>query len=239
MNENNLPLEEEKISRKLPLPLTITLIIGAVLTVGFVLTSSPTFSVTAVFCFFVGFVGNAKDQNPDRRWDAPIVRIIVMLLVVGFLFLMPPLTITSAGIWQYPFQRAYVRLYQNVKEDWFPDFFKDVESDYYFDYMPSIMQGTGHYSVEFVTSPERAAAYASRYAEEAWKVIPLAGYSGSGARYPDEGKITVYLNDAFWEGSSPAATIYVLDAVTDPNHPHSSAVIVDTATGKIQFSRLG
>lgn len=244
MNENNKKLTVSVSGKKLSLPLLLTLIIAAVLTLGFVLTSSPTFAVTAVFCLFVAFVGNFNDQKPDRRKDAPAVRIICMLIVVGILFTMPPLTITSTGIWQYPFQRAYVGIYQNVKEpDWFPDFSKDVESDYHFDYLPGIMQGTGHYSVEFVTSPERAAAYASRYAEEAQYTIPLRSIYSSSYRFPDSDKeINLYLSSDLWVGywnSESNAQVYVLDAVMNPNHPHSSAIIIDTATGKIQLSELG
>lgn len=242
MNESNTIPEAEP--WKGAVPFRITMVIAVVFAVGFVLTFSPTFAVTAVFCCIVAMVGKAKDQYPDRRKDAPAVRIIVMLLVVGFLFLMPPLGVSSEWAWQYPFQRAYIGLYQNVDEpEWLPDFMKDVESDYLFTYEPGLMQGTGHYSVEFVTTRERAAAYEQQFAPQAQYTIPLRSLYSNTYRLPDSGKeITLYWNKDFWAGywnSESSAQIYVLDADISPNHPHSSAVIIDKATGKVQFSRLG
>lgn len=225
--------------KKMPFPLAFTLGIALLLTVGFLLTFSPTFAVAAVFCLMVAYVGNYKDNEPDRRKDAPAVRIICMLLAVGFLFLFPPVTISSNIKLQYPIQKAYIGIYQNVREpDWFPDFLRDVESDYHFEYMPAIMQGSGFYSVEFITTPERAAAYAEEYAAQARYTLKLSAYgSHTDSNGKDITDLTLYLGTGFWNGEN--AEIYVVSASLHPNHPHSSAVIIDRTTGKIQFTQYG
>ena len=51
--------------------------------------------------------------------------------------------------------------------------------------------------------------------------------------------LDVYVSESMKNGCSDKAQIYVLSAVLNFNHPHSSAVIVDTETGKVQLSQVG
>ena len=168
---------------------------------------------------------------------------ITMLLTVST----PPF-ISSRSAWKYPMQKAYIGHFRNVKApEEFPETLEEVLGDYAFGYMPSIMQGTGYFSVTYRTAPERAAAYAAEYAPKARYTIPLSEYD-IGYKVEDftpredsydDGSLDVSISDIMRGGASESAQIYVLDAVLNPNHPHSTAVIVDTETGLVQFSQLG
>ena len=236
--------------KKISLEVVVFFLFPALLEItAFILTSDIRFLIAAVICFLTGIIKNAGEMNVRKIVTNILMRCMALMLILFFMFSMPPLTIHSKMTWQYPFQRFYTGLYQNVKEpEWFPDFRSDVQSDYYFDYLPSIMQGTGHYSVCFVTSPEAAAGYENKFAAGARYIIPLDEFTARSGCYTigedkdDSGNnvLDVYWNMNFWKkGEEPNAQIYVLDAVLNWNHPHSSAVIIDKESGRIQLSRLG
>ena len=218
--------------------------------IGFILTASAKFLIAAVICILTGSIGNISDKkNPRLRKRDIIGRPIALMIILFFIFCTPPITLSSALIWQYPFQKFYTGLYHNVKDpEWFPDFRDEIQSDYSFNYIPSIMQGTGHYSICFVTSPEIAAEYESKFASGARYIIPRDDFTARSGWYTiGEDKdgsgnnvLDVYCNMNFWKsGEEPNAQIYVLDAVLNFNHPHSSAVIIDRESGRIQLSQYG
>lgn len=196
----------------------------------------------AAVCIFL-LILTIRSENPGRR----LVDLIALFLVGCFvMFGFTPIILESHLKWQYPFQKAYAALRHNCMEpDWFPqDFMADVVSDYELNNVPSIMQGIGYYSVEFVTTPEKAAGYASRYAEQAVYTVPLSDYSGSSFYYLDEKQeqvLDVYVGHIWNTDHSVEVntTIYVLYTNGNWNHPHSSAVLVDPTTGRVQFSQLG
>lgn len=228
--------------------LVFTLIPALTGIVGFILTAAVKFLAAAIVCFLVGIIGFAADKNYDNK-KGIIGRIIALIIILFFMFSMPSLIILPSNVWQYPFQKFYTGLYHNVREpEWFPDFRDDVQSDYSFEYMPSIMQGTGHFSVCFVTSPEIAAEYERKFTSEAQYIIPLDEFTvrsfysvnGNSENPWEDDVLDIYWNMKFWKkGEEPNAHIFVLDAVLNYNHPHSSAVIIDAESGRIQLSRLG
>lgn len=214
--------------------------------VCFILTFSAKFIAAAVMCALAGFARKVKNKK------GLIDRIIASAILLACMFCIAPLGISSHALWQYPFQRFYIGCYQNVKEpEWFPDFRGDVMSDYSFEYVASVMQGTGHYNVMFRTSPERAAQYAEEFSAKAKYIIPLNDYSNTVNKIISEetakGNAQEYDSPDFyapggfheyWDGY-PDVMIYVTDAVLNRNHPHTSAVIVDAETGSIQLLQLG
>ena len=228
--------------------LVFTLILVLAGIAGFILTAAAKFLVAAVVCVPVGLIGYALDKNSDSK-KRIIGRIIALIIILFFMFSMSPLIIRSSNIWQYPFQKFYIGLYQKSDSAaWFPDFRNDVQSGYSFEYMPSIMQGTGHYSVCFVTSTEIAAEYERKFASQAKYIVPLDDFTarsfysvnGNSDNPWEDDVLDIYWNMNFWQkGEEPNAKIYVLDAVLNYNHPHSSAVIIDTESGRVQLSRLG
>lgn len=236
--------------KKISLEVVVFFLFPALLEItAFILTSDVRFLIAAIICFLVGIIRNTGEMSARRIASDILGRSMALMIILFIMFCTPTLTIHSRLTWQYPFQKFYTGLYQNVREpEWFPDFRDDVRSDYSFDYMPSIMQGTGHYSVCFVTSPEIAAEYENKFASQARYIIPLDDFTARSGWYTigdakdDSGNnvLDIYWNMDFWEsGEEPTAQIYVLDAVLNFNHPHSSAVIVDRESGRIQLSRLG
>ena len=177
----------------------------------------------------------------------PACALLIAAFTILLTFTTPPF-FSSRSLWKYPMQRAYIACFRNVRAPAeFPDKPEEVSGDYEFEYMPSVMQGTGHYSVTYRTSPERAAAYAEEDAPKAKYTVPLSEYE-VGYKVEDftprensydDGTLDVFISEIMREGASDSAQIYVLYAALNWNHPHSTAVIVDTETGLVQFSRLG
>lgn len=172
---------------------------------------------------------------------------LLAILYIGFLFQFPPFIVTHSP-WKYPVQKAYIDLYQNIKEpDYFPDFTDAVISDYTFSYMPSILQGAGHYCVSFITAPEQAQEYEKIYSGQAQYHFPMTELHGHSYELDRENfKSVSVIVSSLWEESSfeeyageTHTNIYILSTNADWNHPHTSAVIVDSQSGRIEFSQLG
>lgn len=214
----------------------ILIVFTALCLIGFILTTSIQFIIAALIIGIssAGCLKSGKKAPPKKK-DI-VLQVISALIVLMLIFSMPPMGLSSRMLWQYPFQRGFVGMYSNIKEPmWFPDFRDDVIGDYRFDYLPSFMQGTGHFSVRFVTSPERAAEYSQNYSQQAkWTLsYENVSFTATQDQYPD-----IFADRDFWE-NAPGAAVYILDGVVDWNHPHSSAVIIDVQTGRVQLSQLG
>ena len=54
----------------------------------------------------------------------------------------------------------------------------------------------------------------------------------------DDKSLLVYRDTDFW-AESTSATVYVISAVHNWNHPHSTAVIIDSEKNMIEFAQLG
>ena len=93
------------------------------------------------------------------------------------------------------------------------------------------MQGTGFYTVHFVTTPERAAEYAKQYADAGADAVPL----------PDciaDFDSAVRVNEDFFP-EPDAATVYVIQSNRNFNHPHSKTVTVDPVSGRVEITQYG
>lgn len=157
----------------------------------------------------------------------------------------------SVSKWKYNAQRKYVDRKHNGNSDCFPDKLPDDIEDYSIDYMPSIMQGTGHFRVRFRTSAEQIEKYEKEYSEKAIYTIPLKDFGGefiinvqefspeAVVSYENDKSLDVAYSQTFWEGHENEATVYVTSAVHDWNHPHSGAVIINRSKCMIEFTQLG
>lgn len=216
---------------------------AALLAVCFVLTLIWSFFILAFMAMMIGLIGRAsapKTAPGTESEPEPHVPLLkrkvgcVVPLFFGsaiFLFLTPPYVLKSPFMWQYPFQSRFLSLYRYGEPDWFPDFRKDVRSDYCFEFLPSMMQGTGFYTVHFVTSPERAAEYAGQYADTGAETVPLpeclADFDSA-----------VHVNADFFPDPD-AATVYVISSNRNWNHPHSKTVTVDPVSGRVEITQYG
>lgn len=222
---------------------SIFLIAAVLLTVCFVLTLIWSFLILAFMAMMTGLIGRAAapetaagaEREPEQH--VPLTKrkagcsVPLFIGTAVFLFLTPPIVLKSPFRWQYPFQRAFLSLYRYGEPDWFPDFRKDVRSDYCFEFLPSIMQGTGFYTVHFTAAPERAEEYAAQYAEAGAEAVPL----------PDclaDFDSAVHVNADFF-ADPDAATVYVLSSNRNWNHPHSKTVTVDPVSGRIEITQYG
>lgn len=225
--------------------LALLLGLGAFFLCGFAVTNMPQFLIGAALFAAVGLAGYGADgKNKDRGkplgTQLPLARLIGPALGTALCFSMPPIAVGSGALWKYPMHETLTGLYHNVQPSaLFPDFADDVISDYRFAYMPSIMQGTGHYAVRFVTDPASLEGYIDTflpYMEASCLLSELGGDN----RLPvsDTEEYTFWYDREFFAGCDDAGVI-ICEAGINPNHPHSTALIISRSTGKVQFSRLG
>ena len=244
--------EETAGKAKMPvLPLILTILFAA----GFILIGGLRFLIMAAVSFLCGIwaksareksLREGRKESNLRAGGRGIEIIVTFIFALCSCFCFPPFQTSSDLKWKYPFQKSFIKLYHNIQEpDWFSDFLGDVRGDYRFDYMPTILQGTGHYSVRFVTDREIAERYASKLAETAVHIVRLDdNYNGSfhvenetPENYDDS--FYIYKDEEFWNDASSSAKVYVLYTDYDWNHPDTSAVLIDPETGKVEFSQLG
>lgn len=239
MSENNIP---KKTKTVLNIAMIYFAILAIALTVLFILTNAVKFAVLTVICIIAMIFVIASKKNPYTLISAHIGSMVGVTAIILILLSMPSLSIKSRAIWKYPFQRFYIGCYQNVKEpEWFPDFLDDIQSDYSFSYMPSVLQGSGHYRVCFTASPEAAQKYENELSAQALYIIAVSEFR-HGNTYTvhdkdgnDKGDIFISVPEAF-DGSG---TVYVIDTNLDYNHNHSSAVIIDKKSGRIGLIQEG
>lgn len=182
------------------------------------------------------------------------VKAIVTLLAAYVFLGTPPVTLNSSTLWRYPFQRAYIALYSNIEEpEWFPDFQRDVKGGYEFDYSPSIMQGTGHYSVYFETDEETLKKYSDEFSAQAKYTFTLEEYysaenvsgrnidppQGTEREESEISKVMLYIGGRYEKNASAEVTVYVLSSNLESNHPHTSAVFIDKDNSAVFLSQLG
>ena len=199
------------------------------------------FVSTILFCFW-GF---------SKKTGRNVILLILATAMVLWLGMgTSPLMLSSQTLWKYPFQRAYIGLYHNITEpDWFPDFEGDVKGGYEFDYMASMLQGTGHYSVYFETDEETVKRYMADFSKQAkhsftfeeYSQAPRSEFSADGKPKPKEsiGDISLFVGSRYDKCTSADVLVYVLDTNYDFNHPHTSAVIIDTQKNTVFLSQLG
>lgn len=220
------------------------LLIAAMLTAGYLFSDLPAFPAGAAAALLIGLIGLVIDSSRQKQGGlsqrTPAVRSLLPPAVTAVLLLFPPLTLESDASWKYPMHKAIIGIYHNVQPSaLFPDFSEDIVSDYHLSYLPGIMQGTGHFSVRFVTDPERLDSYCERflgYMDAACLLSELSG--GDTLQINDTAAYTVRYDKAFF-ADCPNAGVMICEAGTDPNHPHSTALIFDRGSGKLELSRLG
>ncbi len=180
------------------------------------------------------------------------VSIILTVIFVTILFFQSIffLGFGSHTPWRYNFQKSYIIFRNNYEFKVAPEKLPDDISDYSMEYLPSIMQGTGHSSVRFKASQDVIKAYEEEFSAKAIYTYPYSefeyGYSiyveevspKASATWEDDKSLYIYSDSDFWEEST-SATVYVISAVHNWNHPHSSVVIIDSEKNMIEFAQLG
>lgn len=179
------------------------------------------------------------------------VSIVLTVIFVTILFFQSIffLGFSSDTPWKYNFQKLYVIFRNNYEFKVAPEKLPDDISDYSMEYLPSIMQGTGHSSVRFKASQDVIKAYEEEYSAKAIYTYPLSVFQDGSIDVEqvspkadigikDDKSLLVYRDTDFWSEST-SATVYVTSATHNWNHPHSTAVIIDSEKNMIEFAQLG
>ena len=214
----------------------------------FVCAAAAAYSLTGLFrfvpigVFFLAFAWAGREETSGQAKKRLDFRcFLIPLLLSAPLFLFAPFITRSHMLWRYPFQKAFHDIYTDSPE-WIPAFSADVQSDYEFDVLPSVMQGIGHYSVRFVTTPERAAEYLEQFSAQAVCTVPYPENPSWEIQVPGnpDKPADLHLDAQFWQnGHSDGAAVCLLRYRCSDNHPASSAVIINSRTGAVQFTRYG
>jgi len=231
--------------RKPSSALYVFLLTALISAVCFVLTAMYRYIVLLIAALVLGFGGLLLDRHLAKKGKnlkkSMNARIIVLIMCMIPVLAVPPLTVESRFRWQYPFQKYIINRYRNLREpDWFPEIDGDaVVSGYRFSYLPSIMQGTGHYSIAFNTTAEQMEQYAEEYGQKknAVKMLGECRDAGPDARNTDTPSL--WLDPQIRQEAPKKSSVFIIDAQYDFNHPHTSAIIMDMEHKRIQFLQLG
>ena len=167
---------------------------------------------------------------------------------------MGPFALRSEQTWRFPYQKTYLALNKSYPA-WFPETLSDGVSDYELDFITSFMQGTGHTTLYFVTSPEAASELRARVEERAVYSMPLPETRSSQVTIPEDARRPFKNDPDDWDGSGdfwcrweywypdgyadPDSVVYYLAARGNWNHPASSVVILNEKTGAVEYSQFG
>lgn len=209
----------------------------AVFLIAAVLTGSTCFGLCAFICIAraISQTIRIKQDRFHKKIAVPIAETIILILICTYL------TMCDFGAGSgistfYPFHRAYSASKCDI-EDVLPRQLPTDVKEYSFHHMPSVMQGTGHTSVRCIF-PEPYKYTGS--ADAVFMLSELPSYeSGDITQELDKDHVCIYYDYEFWEGHQNTARVYVFGLKGNYNHPHSKAVITDTASGRTEFVRLG
>lgn len=221
--------------------IAVLLMLGHVIAVG---NGVIRLGISLIWLAMAVFVLIAK-KKLFFRISVPIW--LLSMPLIAFTMLWAPF-IHSYSPWKYVIQRSYIEVYNRNSSKDFPAILPSDINDYEFDYMPSIMQGTGHCWVRFETSVNTVKTYEDEYAPKAIYTLPLSSFESGRidvevvspkAKQPvkEDRALSVSFDRDFWNDTE--ATVYVLSATHNWNHPHSSAVIISSDHKKVQFTQLG
>lgn len=194
----------------------------------------------------------AVDASNQLKLTFRSVISVPIVCAVIFCLLKSPSGFRSDLPRAYRFDKQFAELkHGNSSVKWFPQKLPEQISDYHLSYLPSLMQGTGHFTVRFTCSPEEAENIAETYAAKAIYTFPLqelhhgmtyqveAFSPKATVTYDNDHSLDIYWDYDFFGTDNPDAVVYVTAAVHNWNHPHSSAVIVDSKKGAVEFSQFG
>ncbi|WP_028520337.1 hypothetical protein [Ruminococcus flavefaciens] len=179
-----------------------------------------------------------------------ILNIFAALILIFFILIAKGFNCTTP--WKYYSQRKYVAILHPGYSDSFPHKLPKNVSDYRIESVPSILQGTGHFSVRFSTSEQQLTRYEAEYSKQAIYIIPFSEFTYQGIASVDEmapetyldsregdGSIYVPFDYDFWEGHEDDSVVYVISVVHNSNHPRGESVIINKKDGMIEFVKVG
>ncbi len=155
-------------------------------------------------------------------------RILVFILLLGFgvIFVSP---IRLGNRFQYPFQMAYINNH-GYDNEFFPESLPEKTENYTWDFMPSIMQGSGWTNVSFRTDAATLEQYVGMVEEGGCKVESLENHKALEL-------VRTHLPKDI-QGNLQGSLIYIIRFKDDWNHPRLSCMIVNKSTGDVMFFEM-
>lgn len=161
--------------------------------------------------------------------------------------------IYASRIWLYKFRNDYY--YDTLNHDrlntLMPESIPEDAECYSYSMMPSMLQGTGLFSVCYKTSAENIADYRTAAERESIMTFPLEEYLSGKSSFDtahkeeiqalgksEQAEVCIWYDDEFWAECGNAQA-YLLCSNFDFNHAHSAAVIIDEERGMVQFTQFG
>lgn len=237
---------------KKALPVIIRIILcllsGAAAVISFglcVVTSSDMYLLTgivAVLCTVSGIV-------MKRKWQIPyIVGMVLILMYGGFTG-----SFSSDKAFQYPYQRWYVHERGGFDVRFFPEQLPDTVYSYSTVFQPSIMQGSGFYSVLVETDAETVAEIKEtaekKAVEKALVTDVIDEYEAEYSMSHDSGTFQYISTGTGEQGyfvyipyevlkNPEGYCIYTEYTDYDFNHPDTHAYIINETTNTIIWSLI-
>ena len=200
---------ETKTNKAYTVLTVLILVIMALGLAGFVLTCAVTFLMAGLFAMIFGIIRVVRIRK--KRPQGPGVGQFIAVFIVAALFMNIGCPLVSPFAWQFKADRIYTGRY-SPHRDGFIEELPDGVKDYKYEFMPSIMQGSGFTFVEF-TAP-------AGYADEL-----RAKFEADGVKTVTE-DISYYMPREVRE-AHPDATVYELYYNDYPHKPHSLVVLID------------
>ena len=139
--------------------------------------------LTILFAFLliilVRILRSVNSSNQRKSIFTSLISVLFACAVAVFILKFPS-GFNSNLPRMYQFDKKYAEMkHGNSSVAWFPETLPDQISDYHLSYLPGMMQGTGHFTVQFTCSPEDAKQIAESYAAKAIYTIPLKNMNNS------------------------------------------------------------
>lgn len=177
-----------------------------------------------------------------------LAEILIISPIVLFLSLWAPIMINTHFSFRYPFQKAYIGIFNGDDTfDYFPDKLPDGIKGYRMDFFPSIMQGDGYTTMSFEASDDVIEQYTNEYSKGAIYTCTVADLGESLSIQINENgaNITnkyadVLMDKRFRAKCSDNAKVYIMyNSETSHRSSYTSAVVIDSEHNLIEFSKIG
>ena len=232
MTDNNINMPSQTDSKSGRAYKTETVFICVVLAAAlvlFILTGASTACVMAVIGVLWTLYMRSQRKKGVADWQENTKRIIIFTLVSFLINLFPPMSAGSTGKWRYPLIRRYIDCYNTVNmPSRLPDSIPDDAAEYRLEFLPSIMQGNGHFSVRYVCGNDSLDGFAESCRRDAIYTLTLADAEN------DSKAADIRYDRDFWAGHEESAVIYIFSGNFE-HHYHVDCVIVDEENRAVQY----
>ncbi len=205
--------------------------------------------VGALAVVLILYLAKMRKANPKVRITAGLLIIAVTVATAMF-----PCSFKSSFSWRYIFQKEYAENRGNIgSTTFFPQSLPENATDFTTEFSPSLLGGSGHYSVAFCTDETTVSQYRNYAEQNAVFTCTLEEYLGSeNGKYmsreqydkllelsgSSSASLSIWADDIA-KSDSEKVDVYVLSSNFDWNSPQTSAILINENSGRVEFSRLG